>query len=180
MLSSLIKNLRPEKGQVVVFMVLLLPLILGVVVLVIELGNVYVHYSELQNIADTAAITGNISSAKEVIKQNVKNLSGKGKVADSADKDSNADFLVKIYRCPDAVNSSSGKFFVKLEKNVPVIFIKVFNDRKVIQVMAYAAGSTGSEKKLLPITQTEMNNIKNFKSESGEYGWTFEPVPEEP
>lgn len=169
MLSSLMKNLRPEKGQVVVFMVLLLPLILGVVVLVIELGNVYVHYSELQNIADTAAITGNISSAKEVVKQNVKNLSDKGEVAGSEDENSNADFLVKIYKCRDAVNSGSGKFFVKLEKNVPVIFIKVFNDRKVIQLSACAAGSTGSEKKLLPITQTEMDAIGS--------NWVFVSVP---
>ena len=169
MLSSLMKNIRPEKGQVVVFMVLLLPLILGVVVLVIELGNVYVHYSELQNIADTAAITGNVPSATEVVKQNVENLSGNGRVAGSGAEKSNADFLIKIYRCPDDVNSGSGKFFVKLEKNVPVIFIKVFNDRKVIQVMAYAAGSTGSEKKLLPITQTEMNAIGS--------NWVFVSAP---
>ena len=167
MLSSLMKNLRPEKGQVVVFMVLLLPLILGVVVLVIELGNVYVHYSELQNIADTAAITGNISSAKEVVKQNVKNLSDKGAVADSEAEKSNADFLIKIYRCPNGVNSGSGKFFVKLEKNIPMIFVKVFGDP--IPLSVYAAGSNGAEKKLLPITQTEMDAIGN--------NWFFVSAP---
>lgn len=167
MLSSLMKNLRPEKGQVVVFMVLLLPLILGVVVLVIELGNVYVHYSELQNIADTAAITGNISSAKEVVKQNVENLSGNGRVAGSGAEKSNADFLIKIYRCPDDVNSGSGKFFIKLEKNIPMIFVKVFGDP--IPLSVYAAGSNGAEKKLLPITQTEMNAIGS--------NWVFVSAP---
>ena len=167
MLSSLMKNLRPEKGQVVVFMVLLLPLILGVVVLVIELGNVYVHYSELQNIADTAAITGNISSAKEVVKQNVENLSDKGEVASSGAEKSNADFLIKIYRCPDDVNSGSGKFFIKLEKNIPMIFVKIFGDP--IPLSVYAAGSNGAEKKLLPITQTEMNAIGS--------NWVFVSAP---
>ena len=166
MLSSP-KNFRREKGQVVVFTILLLPLILGVVILVIELGNIYVHYSDLQNIADTAAITGDILSAKKVVEQNVRNLSRKGKVAKSGDENSNADFLVKLYRCPDGVNSATGKFYVKLEKNIPMIFVKVFGDP--ISLTTCAAGSTSSERKLLPITQAEMNAIGD--------NWKFETVP---
>lgn len=119
MLSSLTKNLRPEKGQVVVFMVLLLPLILGVVVLVIELGNVYVHYSELQHVADTAALTGKATSAKKVVDANSRNFSNK------------EDFKITIttYKgIPKESASDEEIFLVKLEKNLPLIFIKAFDE----------------------------------------------------
>ncbi|MBR0290047.1 MAG: Tad domain-containing protein [Selenomonadaceae bacterium] len=165
MLGSLKKKFRPEKGQVVVFTVLLLPLILGVVVFVIEIGNIYVHYSDLQNVADTAAIMGNISSAKEVVKQNVKNLSGKGKVAvNNSDEDN---FLVKIWYYEDSAPSKK-KFYVKLEKTIPMIFFKIFVESRKVDV--YAAGSTVDPKKLLPIKKAEMDAI-----EEGNL-WTFEPA----
>ena len=154
MLGSLKKKFHPEKGQVVVFTVLLLPLILGVVVFVIEIGNIYVHYSDLQNVADTAAITGDPTKAKAVADVNSKNFSNKSV------------FQIETYKCPQNVNPNPEKFFVKLVKNMPMIFIKVF---KPIQLNAYAAASSG---KLVPITKAEREAIGD--------NWKLASEPEEP
>ncbi len=126
MLGSLKKNFRPEKGQVVVFTVLLLPLILGVVVLVIEIGNIYVHYSDLQNVADTAALTKTPANAKKVADANSKNFSNK------------ADFAITTYTGVRKVptDPADTNFYVKLEKNVPIIFIKVFGDTYKLEAYA--------------------------------------------
>ena len=119
MLSSLKKKFRPEKGQIVVFTVLLLPLILGVVVLVIEIGNIYVHYSDLQNIADTAALTKNDESAKKVVDANSKNFSNK------------SDFAITM-----SAYQRNEKFCVKLEKDVPLIFFKIFGNTYKLEAYA--------------------------------------------
>lgn len=126
MLGSLKKNFRPEKGQVVVFTVLLLPLILGVVVLVIEIGNIYVHYSDLQNVADTAALTKTPANAKKVADANSKNFSSKD------------EFKITTYRGTRKVSTDPAdtNFYVKLEKNVPIIFIKVFGDTYKLEAYA--------------------------------------------
>ena len=56
MLDVIKKRLRPEKGQVLVFSILLLPLVLGILALVVEMGNLYVHYWQLQSAADITAV----------------------------------------------------------------------------------------------------------------------------
>ncbi len=43
MLNVIKKRLRPEKGQVLVFSILPLPLVLGILALLVEMGNLYVH-----------------------------------------------------------------------------------------------------------------------------------------
>lgn len=125
MRNSFKKNFRPEKGQVVVFTVLLLPLILGVVVFVIEIGNIYVHYSDLQNVADTAALTKTPANAKKVAYENSRNFSSKEA------------FKITTYtgtrKLPDPADTN---FYVKLEKNVPIIFIKVFGDTYKLEAYA--------------------------------------------
>lgn len=125
MRNSLKKNFRPEKGQVVVFTVLLLPLILGVVVFVIEIGNIYVHYSDLQNVADTAALTRTPVNAKKVADANSANLSSKEA------------FKITTYTgALKESDSADTNFYVKLEKNVPIIFIKVFGDTYKLEAYA--------------------------------------------
>lgn len=164
MLGSLKKNFRPEKGQVVVFTVLLLPLILGVVVFVIELGNIYVHYSELQHIADTAAVTGNISSAKEVVKKNVQNLSKKGKVADTESEEPNKNFLIKIYEGTpkDSTTPPENGFYVKLTKDIPLIFLKVFGETRTVEVYSVSAG-----------TPKKLTYFRADPTDSEKFTWTF-------
>ncbi|MBQ3336482.1 MAG: Tad domain-containing protein [Selenomonadaceae bacterium] len=144
MLGSLKKKFRPEKGQVVVFTILLLPLILGVVVFVIEIGNIYVHYSDLQNIADTAAVTGEKTKARVVVERNIKNLSDKGKVADTKNEEPNKNFLVKPYE-GKSTPQPADEFYVRLTKDIPLIFLKVFGETRKVEV-----NSASREGKLIP------------------------------
>lgn len=150
MLESLTKKFRPEKGQVVVFTVLLLPLILGVVVLVIEIGNVYVQYQELQNVADTAVVTEDENLARKVVEANFEHQLRKEK---NFGTESDKDFAVMIY----TASTGDGKFYLKLTKNVPMMFIKAFGDP--IPVDAYAASKN--------------NELTHFTAAPDSLEWNF-------
>ena len=154
MLESLTKKFRPEKGQVVVFTVLLLPLILGVVVLVIEIGNVYVQYQELQNVADTAALTGTAENARKVAEANSKNFSNK------------SDFAIKTYTGARKVPTTPAdtNFYVKLEKNMPPFFLKVFD--KITTLKAYA------------VVSDEGKLVSHNADLEKDFNWTIVPAPE--
>lgn len=102
-----------------------MPLILGVVVFVIEIGNIYVHYSDLQNVADTAALTRTPVNAKKVADANSANFSSKEA------------FKITTYTgALKESDSADTNFYVKLEKNVPIIFIKVFGDTYKLEAYA--------------------------------------------
>ena len=137
MLGSLKKKFRPEKGQVVVFTVLLLPLILGVVVFVIELGNIYVHYSDFVNVVDAAAdavnstkagTTDDETNAKKIA--SAKKIANAKKVADANSKNfsNKSDFAIVTYKLDP--NPSDENLYIKLEKKVPLIFFKVFGEKE--------------------------------------------------
>lgn len=171
MLGSLKKFFHPEKGQVVVFTVLLLPLILGVVVFVIEMGNIYVHYSELQHVADTAALTGTAANARKVVEQNVNNLSGKrknGKVADTESEEPNQNFLVKIYAGTptDSTTPPANGFYVKLTKAIPMIFLKVFGDTRTVEV--YSVSYSNSDG-----APNELTYFRADPTDSEKFTWKF-------
>lgn len=144
MLNVIKKRLRPEKGQVLVFSILLLPLVLGILALLVEMGNLYVHYQNLQSAADNAVLTLDGSTAKGVADKN--NLK--------------PDFVIRTYTYPndDYSDDLNDKFFIKLEKDVPPIFIKVFGEQKFL-LKTYAAASKSTEK-LTPITKAEMDYIE--------------------
>ena len=128
MLRTFIKKTRPEKGQVLVLSVLLLPLVLGILALIIEAGNLYVHYQELQHAADIAVVTGDAAKAKAVAlkNNNIKNS-----------------FTIETFKYIDTNN-----FYIRLKKEVPTFFIKVFTEKK-FELNAYAAASK-DPKKLIP------------------------------
>ena len=159
MLESLTKKFRPEKGQVVVFTVLLLPLILGVVVLVIEIGNVYVQYQELQNVADTAVVTEDENLARKVVKANFEHQLRKEKFPNAESPDG---FAVMIY----TASTGDGKFYLKLKKNIPTMFIKAFGDP--IPVDAYAASK-----------DNELTHFTADPTDDTKFDWG-EPVTDEP
>ena len=123
MLDSLKKNFRPEKGQVVVFTVLLLPLILGVVVFVIEIGNIYVHYSDFVTVADAAADA--VKSTKDGTKAKKITNAKKVAVANSRNFSDKSDFAIATYTLNES-ESPDANLYIKLEKNMPLIFINVF------------------------------------------------------
>ena len=158
MLGSLKKKFRPEKGQVVVFTVLLLPLILGVVVFVIELGNIYVHYSDLQNIAENAALTGTAENARKVVEANSKNFIDKPQFK----------ITITTYEGTSKNSTKPEKIFlVNLEKNMPPFFLKVFDKIRMLKVSA----AVSEDGELLDIQQEYFN--ENFD-------WTIVPAPAEP
>lgn len=136
MLDVIKKRLRPEKGQVLVFSILLLPLVLGILALVVEMGNLYVHYWNLQHAADTAVLTLDASKAKEVADKN--NLKPKRYINVTGDTDP---FKIETSTCSDENN-----FYVKLEKTVPSFFERVFGEGGFRLPPVYAAASKNPPK----------------------------------
>ena len=138
MLGSLKKKFRPEKGQVVVFTILLLPLILGVVVFVIEIGNIYVHYSDFVNVVDAAANAVNSTKAGTTEDEtNAKKVDNAKKVADANSKNfsNKSEFAITTYTGePNNVDPENPdtNLYVKLEKKVPLIFFKVFGEKESV------------------------------------------------
>lgn len=125
------KRMRSEKGQVLVFSILLLPLVLGILALLVEVGNLYVHYWNLQNAADTAVLTLDASKAKEVADKN-NTVKPKRYVNVTVDVD--------LFKIETSTYSDENNFYVRLKKTVPSFFEKVF-DKKGIPLTAYAAAS---------------------------------------
>ena len=83
------------------------------------------RYSNLQNVADTAALTKTPANAKKVADANSKNFS------------SNEAFKITTYTGTRKLpNPADTNFYVKLEKNVSIIFIKVFGDTYKLEAYA--------------------------------------------
>jgi Putative Flp pilus-assembly TadE/G-like len=57
-LSKLVKLVRDEKGQIILMFTIMVPVIMGVVGLSLEVGRVYLLHSQLQDLADAAALAG--------------------------------------------------------------------------------------------------------------------------
>lgn len=184
MLDVIKKRLRPEKGQVLVFSILLLPLVLGILALLVEMGNLYVHYWNLQHAADNAAlaavkkakvsndISESMSVAKEVADKNntVKpenNLTG------------DDPFKIKTYTYPnnyytDYLDNDNKKFFIKLTKDIPPFFTNVFgkdeNNSPITVPLTACAAASKTTQKLTPIIKEEMEYIEKV-AEDGEDKW---------
>lgn len=114
-----------QKGQILVFTAVLLPLLMAACGFTVDFGNMYMHKSRLQNAADAAAIAGgyafrdnkeNIDShskannaSKESVKSNLSNFDGISRLCQArVDKDG-----VIYYR-------------VELSESVPVYFLRLF------------------------------------------------------
>lgn len=153
------KRMRSEKGQVLVFSILLLPLVLGILALLVEMGNLYVHYWNLQNAADITAIAVSKKFDSEV---NIETLSDDDK--NFIIKIANMDNLNKNFQINPFIYSDENKFYVKLEKTVPSFFEKVF-DKEGFTLPARAAASK-TEEKLTPIKKAEIDAIEPPGSDS--------------
>ena len=131
MCALLRKKFCSEKGQVLVFTVCMLPLLLGMMALVIELGNLYIHQSELQQVADSIALTGDGSKATTIINKNIQSST----------------FRVTPKFSP---LSDANNFYIKLVGDVDPIFVKVFGETP-FKLTAYAGASMNPTKKLIPL-----------------------------
>lgn len=64
-----------QKGQILVFTAVLLPLLIAACGFTVDFGNMYMHKSKLQNAADAAAILEHMLTATMVIhRKNIKML----------------------------------------------------------------------------------------------------------
>lgn len=114
-----------QKGQILVFTAVLLPLLMAACGFTVDFGNMYMHKSKLQNAADAAAIAGGYAfrdnkenidehpkadkASEESAKSNLNNFKGIGQLRQArVDKDG-----VIYYR-------------VELSESVPIYFLRLF------------------------------------------------------
>ena len=114
-----------QKGQILVFTAVLLPLLIAACGFTVDFGNMYMHKSKLQNAADAAAIAGGYA-----FRDNKENIDSHPK-ADNASKDSaksNLTNFANIGRhCQARVDKDGVIYYrVELSESVPVYFLRLF------------------------------------------------------
>lgn len=114
-----------QKGQILVFTAVLLPLLIAACGFTVDFGNMYMHKSKLQNAADAAAIAGGYA-----FRDNKENIDSHPK-ADNASKDSaksnltNFDDIGRL--CQARVDKDGVIYYrVELSESVPVYFLRLF------------------------------------------------------
>lgn len=116
---------RSQKGQIIVFTAILLPLLIAAAGFTIDLGNMYIHKARLQNAADAAAIAGGwaYSTHNETVDSHTKaNATAENLIAKNH-PDINA--LERDYRARVAPNGNT-VFRVQLTEEIPVYFLSFF------------------------------------------------------
>ena len=116
---------KAQKGQIIVFTAVLLPLLIAATGFTVDFGNMYMHKSRLQNAADAAAIAGGHSFV-----QNNDTLSNHPHADEAAEKsiDLNHPKIANIIRDYKARNTDQGItiYRVHLTESVPVYFLSFF------------------------------------------------------
>lgn len=114
-----------QKGQILVFTAVLLPLLIAACGFTVDFGNMYMHKSKLQNAADAAAIAGGYA-----FRDNKENIDSHPK-ADNASKESaksnltNFDDIGRL--CQARVDKAGVIYYrVELSESVPVYFLRLF------------------------------------------------------
>ena len=147
-----------QKGAIIAFTALLLPMLIVGTGLAVDLGHVYVHYSRLQNAADAAALAGAHEYAVQGEKEN--NHPKADRMAEQYvqgnyhNLDSSEHIVNNIGKDRYLVGSKDGKTYyrVKLIKEVPLYFLggiyrKFANkDTFTVPVISVAAIPNGTNK----------------------------------
>ena len=114
-----------QKGQILVFTAVLLPLLIAACGFTVDFGNMYIHKSKLQNAADAAAIAGGYA-----FRDNKENIDSHPK-ADNASTESaksnltNFDDIGYLYQA--RVDKDGVIYYrVELSESVPVYFLRLF------------------------------------------------------
>lgn len=140
---------KAQKGQIIVFTAVLLPLLIAGTGLTVDFGNMYMHKARLQNAADAAAIAGGHSFV-----QNNDTLSNHTHADEAAEKsiDLNHPKIANIIRDYKARNTDQRItiYRVHLTESVPVYFLSFFGVGDSTDVtaesfaqIAYTGGSSG-------------------------------------
>ena len=114
-----------QKGQILVFTAVLLPLLIAACGFTVDFGNMYMHKSKLQNAADAAAIAGGYA-----FRDNKENIDDHPK-ADNASKDSAKSNLTNFDNVGQHYQARVDKdgiiyYRVELSESVPVYFLRLF------------------------------------------------------
>ena len=114
-----------QKGQILVFTAVLLPLLIAACGFTVDFGNMYIHKSKLQNAADAAAIAGGYA-----FRDNKENIDDHPK-ADNASKDSAKSNLTNFDNVGQHYQARVDKdgiiyYRVELSESVPVYFLHLF------------------------------------------------------
>lgn len=129
-----------QKGQILVFTAVLLPLLIAACGFTVDFGNMYMHKSKLQNAADAAAIAGGYAFRDN--KENIDNHPN----ADNASEESAKSNLTKfdgigqLYQARIADDGNT-YYRVLLTEEVPVYFLRLFNVGDTVNVSADAVAS---------------------------------------
>lgn len=141
---------RAQKGQIIVFTAVLLPLLIAATGFTVDFGNMYMHKARLQNAADAAAIAGGHSFV-----QNNDTLSNHPHADEAAEKSIalNHPQIADVKRDYRARNTEQNItiYRVHLTEAVPVYFLSFFGVGDSTNVtaesfaqIAYTGGSSGS------------------------------------
>lgn len=114
-----------QKGQILVFTAVLLPLLMAACGFTVDFGNMYMHKSKLQNAADAAAIAGGYA-----FRDNKENIDYHPK-ADNASTDSAKSNLTNFANIGQHYQARMDKdgviyYRVELSESVPVYFLRLF------------------------------------------------------
>ena len=140
---------RAQKGQIIVFTAVLLPLLIAATGFTVDFGNMYMHKARLQNAADAAAIAGGHSFV-----QNNDTLSNHPHADEAAEKSIalNHPQIADVKRDYRARNTEQNItiYRVHLTEAVPVYFLSFFGVGDSTNVtaesfaqIAYTGGSSG-------------------------------------
>lgn len=122
---------KEEDGAVVVIVALALVILLGCMALVVDAGVMYVNRSNMQNVADAAALAGAQAISKgenpEALALEYAGKNGMKATVNGVTNDGDTVTVTTPY------NGDSSKIFVKCTRNVPYLFAKAlgFEDADV-------------------------------------------------
>lgn len=147
----MIRNTLRQKGAILVLTALALPMLICATGLAVDLGNIYVQRSRLQNAADAAAIAGAHAYADnaEKVSSHPKADAMAGQYLTGSAKNLEEDEVVHPnYQAKSKDNITY--YRVALQKDVPLYFLKAFygKDTFTVPVESIAAINTTAPKGL--------------------------------
>lgn len=130
---------KAQKGQIIVFTAVLLPLLIAATGFTVDFGNMYIHKSRLQNAADAAVIAG----AWEYVRNNETIGQGNHNLADETAHDYVHRNMNGIndsaIECNAGLNNQGATLYrVRITEDVPVYFLRLFAVGDTTQVSAEA------------------------------------------
>lgn len=134
------KFLKNEKGQTIIFIALLLPVLLGIAGLIIDVGNLYIQRAKLRNAADVIAL----AAAKEL--PNSAYAFSKGYEYAQLNNISSEELqLITPY------NGDANKISVEIKRDVPTYFMKIFGFSSISVSAKSTGANVNSGFNLLPL-----------------------------